>query len=187
MSQNGKNKEQKVITLNELFDALDHETAYIKRELDYIKEDPGSKYNHSEEFMKGYKMAVISMFDNLRRDLGYPKIRPATDEEKEEFTVKSKFTATSMDVGINSIYGIKLEEGKEYESTEVPFGIMEYRGEKIPIYSDDPGQQDYCIYKGKTISGGSYNLCPEAEFVYQIDHDIFYNALKGEDKDGEEL
>ena len=193
MNENGK-KEEKVITLDTLFDALDREAAFIKRELEYIKEDPNSKYNHSEEFMKGYKLAVLSMFGHLRDELGYPEIRHATDEEKKEFTIKSKFTATSLDVGINSIYGIKIEEGKEYETEEVPFGIMEYRGEKIPVYSDDPGQQDYCIYKGKTISGGSYNFNPEQIFAYEIDHSKFYESIKveettkeGEDKDGEKL
>ena len=48
-------------------------------------------------------------------------------------------------------------------------GIFEYRGESSPIYCDDYGQQEFLIYKGKELSGGSFNYLPEYDWMYVID------------------
>ena len=67
---------------------------------------------------------------------------------------------------------ITQEERDEYE----PLGkndngyvmdliyIIDYRGQKIPVFCDDYGQQDICWFAGEWWGGGAYNFNPENDF-----------------------
>ncbi len=60
---------------------------------------------------------------------------------------------------------------------EDQIGVLKYRGEEIPVYVDDSGQQLYIVYRNKAFGGGSYNANPEYDFCYYIDiiKDNIYN------------
>ena len=62
------------------------------------------------------------------------------------------------------------EELKQYEfDGDWPYKLIEYRGEVIPVFYDDYGQQDYVVIRGEVCSGGSYNLNALDEFMYEMD------------------
>ena len=117
------------------------------------------KRSHTEEYWKAFYEGASRMFRALKdMSLFSPETRSSTLEEKEQM--------------------------KDPETGEGPVSMIDYRGEKIPIYVDDAGQQFYTIYKGHTWGTGAYNLFPEKEicdFVDSfIDQDIIENGEKTE-------
>ncbi len=47
--------------------------------------------------------------------------------------------------------------------------IFEYRGQIVPVYFDDYGQQMFAIYKGKELPGGAYEAQPYCWLSDEID------------------
>jgi len=138
------------MTFKDLLDAHEGNIEHARR---MMQPDILAMTMKTEEYWRGYIYSSFQMFQTLRNycDDGYPKIRTdLTEEEKVEFDTEKDFPL---------------------------YGIMEYRGIKVPVYDDDYGQQMFAIYDGSTISGGSYNFFPEHEFVYFIDSklDLKYN------------
>ena len=99
-----------------------------------------SFYKKTEEYFKGYKAACFKWFEEMKL-------------ECEDFEPQIEKVDTK----------IKRENG------DLLIGYLNYRGEQIPVYDDDQGQQMYIIYNGEVIPGGSYNLFPEYDFCYSID------------------
>ena len=155
-------------------------------DLEYIEMALDRKWGWSQEFLLGmYKQVTRTLSWNLFnvKDWDNYKIRHATRREKKTFTRHITSKATSWDVAVNKLYGITIEEGKEYTVHEKPWGIIELLGKKYPVYSDDPGQCDYIVIDGECLSGGTYNFFPECEFISQIlDHigHQTYKKIKGE-------
>ena len=153
-----------------------------RNDLTWMETAIDREWGYSADYLKGFYNAIDrALHSNLWRhvtDLNEYRIRPATHREKKLFTRHVKWTASSWDVAINNIYGIKIEEGKEYTSNIKPWGIFEFFGKKYPVYADDPGQCDYIIIDGETHSAGSYNYCPEEEFIVMILEAEGYKVLK---------
>jgi hypothetical protein len=99
-----------------------------------------SFYKKTEEYFKGYKAACFKWFEEMKL-------------ECEDFKPQIEKVDTK----------IKRDNG------DLLIGYLNYRGEQIPVYDDDQGQQIYIIYNGEVIPGGSYNLLPEYDFCYFID------------------
>jgi hypothetical protein len=62
------------------------------------------------------------------------------------------------------------EELKAYEHDgDWPSRLISYRGEIIPVFIDDYGQQLFTVIRGEEHSGGSFNIDAEEDFMYQMD------------------
>lgn len=53
-----------------------------------------------------------------------------------------------------------------------PIDVVKYRGKRIKVYADDPGQCYYFLYNGKSYSCGTYNFDYLGEIVSVIDADL---------------
>ena len=77
--------------------------------------------------------------------------------------------------------GAKVEEYR-FEN-QLPFKFIVYRGEKIPVYDDDYGQQDFAVIRGQVVSGGAYNFMSAEEFVYYMDEVLEREFLEKGDEE----
>lgn len=71
------------------------------------------------------------------------------------------------------------------ENKVEPHAILLYRGQEVPVYFDDPGQQEYIIFEGQTFGGGAYNLMCDIDFCDYIDTILdqkVLNSLKNSEK-----
>lgn len=113
-------------------------------QLDYVKRmskpESLSFYKKTEEYLRGYKAACNRWFEEMK-------------SECEDFNPRIE----------------KTTEENRRENGDLLIGYLNYRGERIPVYNDDYGQQLYIIYENEVISGGCYNLFPEYDFCYSID------------------
>lgn len=66
---------------------------------------------------------------------------------------------------------------------QLPFKFVLYRGEKIPVYDDDYGQQDFAVIRGQVVSGGAYNFMSAEEFVYYMDRVLEQEFLEKGDEE----
>ena len=159
----------------------------------WLERSKPNDLTHSSEFVKGYLFGAHSVLESIRFfskiNEAYPEIRrEVTQEEKEKFKYSVKEKADPFTVAANELLGCKLEEGKEYEFKFPLVGILSYNGEDIPVYDDDFGQQDFCMYHGKSISGGAYNLFPESEFIAHIESIRMMEIVHGFEKlEGKEV
>lgn len=105
------------------------------------------------DYWKGYEQACLYWF-NWCKDFCKeypPKMRKPTKKEQKEFK-----------------YVEELENGEKFEWPLV--GIIDYRGNKLPVYDDDNGQCYFCkLPDGRCVSGGGWNPDPEDEFCYEYD------------------
>lgn len=68
------------------------------------------------------------------------------------------------------------EERDQYrhaELGEVMYLIL-YRDIVIPVYDDDPGQQDVALINGKIVSGGAYNFAAAEYFMFYVDNEEYH-------------
>lgn len=77
--------------------------------------------------------------------------------------------------------GEKVEEYR-FEN-QLPFKFIVYRDEKIPVYDDDYGQQDFAVIRGQVVSGGAYNFMSAEEFVYYMDEVLEREFLEKGDEE----
>lgn len=49
-----------------------------------------------------------------------------------------------------------------------------YRGKRVDVFMDEPGQQYYFVYKDKTVSCGAFNTDWKDVVKYTIDQDLDY-------------
>ena len=107
-----------------------------------------SFFKESEDYWKGYKKACFAWFQAMKQYTDFkPLVREATEEEKKKFI---------------------------YHQGETGFGpepdkVMGYRGEIVPIYFDDYGQQEVAIFEGEIIPGGAFNTMAYYDFCFVID------------------
>ena len=122
-----------------------------ENDIDYVNRMLSPKclsfYKKTKEYWAGYKRAVYNWFQFMKLECNF---KPETEEISEE---ESR----------NLIYV------DEFNNYYFPFQWLKYRGEKIPVYSDDYGQQDFIVYKGKSFYGGSYNFESRFDFCSFID------------------
>ena len=105
-----------------------------------------SFFKKSEDYWKGYKKACYSWFQMAKECVHFtPLTREADEEEKEQLKY--------------------IENDTVYE----PIFILLYRGEEIPVYDDDYGQQEFIIYNGEHYSGGTYNFAAVFDFCSFVD------------------
>ena len=72
------------------------------------------------------------------------------------------------------------EELKAYEHNgDWPSRLISYRGEIIPVFIDDYGQQLFTFIRGEEHTGGSFNLFAEEEFMYEMDLVLEREYLEG--------
>ncbi len=72
------------------------------------------------------------------------------------------------------------EELKAYEHNgDWPSRLISYRGEIIPVFIDDYGQQLFTFIRGEEHTGGSFNFFAEEEFMYEMDLVLEREYLEG--------
>lgn len=166
-----------MITLKELLDIVKDDIRYAK-----ILARNGDKEKALSYLEGAYRHISSLRLFNLD-DESIPKIQRATARQKKRYTIYTTWVADSFSVAVNKLYGIDIEEGKEYTTPIIPWGVIIIDGKTYPVYADDPGQCDYIILDGEHISAGSYNFRPEGEFVYYIISHMYAkieNKIKGE-------
>lgn len=140
------------LTFEELLSIYENKLAYVRRMIDPC----ALSFSHTTmEYWEGYNEALIQWFEEMKFwcvDKTY-LVRQPTPAEKER-----------------------------HAGSDPLCQIMEYRGETIPIYDDDSGQQFYAKYGDIELSGGSYNPCPEYDWCCQIDYIKDSLKSKGEEK-----
>ena len=96
------------------------------------------------EYWNAFIDGAFHLFQNMKYEIGFePEVEYPTEEEKQKYY---------------------LQKYKEY-----PFAILNYRGQEVPIYIDDYGQQEYMVFQGKEYSGGAYNFECRKDFCCIID------------------
>ena len=82
---------------------------------------------------------------------------------------------------------VLVKDGEDVEDyrfeNQLPLKFILYRGEKIPVYDDDYGQQDFAVIRGKVISGGAYNFMAAEDFVYYMDQVLEREFLEKGDEE----
>lgn len=75
------------------------------------------------------------------------------------------------------------EQKEQYKHPDPQFslcGLLDYRGQVVPMYDDDHGQQVFAVFRGRDLAGGTYNMwyCDSfiSEIDYALDHDIAFNG-----------
>lgn len=75
------------------------------------------------------------------------------------------------------------EQKEQYKHPDPQFplcGLLEYRGQVVPMYDDDYGQQVFAVFRGRDIAGGAYNMEYYDSFIneidYVLDHEIAFNG-----------
>ena len=106
-----------------------------------------SFFKETKEYWQGYKRASFKWFQYMKNKIEFfPETQAMTEDEK-----------------IDNIYV------DAFNNYYYPHQWLYYRGEKVPVYSDEYGQQDFILYQGKECYGGAYNFCPECDFCAFID------------------
>lgn len=153
-----------------------------KNNLSYIETALDREWGYSTERLEG-------MLEQIGKDLFYDmldvedwekyRIRKATKKEIKKHTIKSQHIVTGFEAAMNKVgYGIEVEEGKEIEVAEKPWGMLDFDGKSYPVYADDPGQCDYIILDNERLSGGSYNFNPEETFISMILENMRYKIAE---------
>lgn len=129
---------------NELLEKYENDMVHVAR---MTKADSLSFFKKSKEYWDGYKKACFSWFQHMKNEIGFiPKIKQLTEEEIR-------------------VHKYIDESKQEY----FPYKALVYRGEIIPIYMDENGQQDFIVYHDKIYCGGAYNLAAENDFCFFVD------------------
>ena len=139
---------------NDLLQEYENKLNYVKR---MTTSDALSFYHKTKDYWDGYLKSSFDWFQQMKmlcEDFN-PKVRTATEKESTKYRNAD---------GCSSLNG-----------------ILEYRGEIIPVYNDDYGQQKFAVYLGREISGGSYNFCCEYDFCYEIDYLKDIGHVEGEE------
>jgi len=86
--------------------------------------------------------------------------------------------------GFVEIFREKLTESDvgKYDVDDTLRSIIYYRGEEIPCYDDDYGQQVYAKIRGVDVSGGAYNLDYALTFCMRMNEILQDEILAGLDK-----
>ncbi len=137
------------LTFKDLLADYEQQLAYIKR---MIEPETLSFYGKTLDYWEGYFWGVFRTFEEIKIYTDFnPHIRKATTKEEKEFLYLG----------------------------QPPCGVLDYRGLKIPIYDDDPGQQFFMVFEGEEFGGGAFNGYPEEDFCYLIDESIDYKFALG--------
>lgn len=81
---------------------------------------------------------------------GYVERRPESDDENIAYEI----TKEGLDfIEKNPVY----RRPSLHEFLHGRMGVVRYRGKRISVYSDDPGQQFYFYYKGECVGCGAFN------------------------------
>jgi len=82
-----------------------------------------------------------------------------------------------------SVSDLTDEQKEQYKHPDPQFplcGLLEYRGQIVPMYDDDYGQQVFAVFRGRDLIGGSYNTeyCDSfiGEIDYALDREIAFNG-----------
>ena len=130
---------------------------FLNKMLEYARrmrtKDNLKFFEKTNDFWEGFLLACRMWFDYCKaycEDFP-PKMREPKASEKKKF----KYIET-------------LENGEKFEWPLV--GIIDYRGDTIPVYDDDAGQCFFCrLPDGTTVGGGGWNPDPEEEFCWAYD------------------
>lgn len=166
-----------MMTVKEIFEMIKDDAHYAKTLVYNDAKDEALDYLKAAR----RHIAAIMLYDLDRQSVS---IKPATKRQKQKYTYHHVWKADAFAVAMNkNCYGIDIEEGKEYTSKIIPWGILTVDNIKYPVYSDDPGQSDYIFIDGERCSAGSYNFSPETTFLHEIMNHYFYEIekeIKGE-------
>lgn len=132
----------------DLLKKYEQQLVYVNR---MTNPDTLSFYHKTKEYWEGYLDCCFNWFERVKEECEdfKPTIREAKKEEREKYK-----------------YITKSENNEKEWPLE---GVLEYRGEAVPVYSDDDGQQLFIIFQGEEISGGCYNTQCVYDFCYMID------------------
>ena len=158
--------------LQELMGIVKDDIMFAKRIAHCNNKDEALQYLKAAQ-----RHAMALLLYNVRIEES-PDIQKTTYRQRHKYVRKVTRVATEFDVALNKLYGQEIEEGKEYTSEILPWGLLVVDNKKYPIYADDPGQCDYIVIDGECYSGGSYNFSPEGVFVREIINHIYSKAIK---------
>lgn len=87
------------------------------------------------------------------------------------FTLRDKARTIEMRGGNYNVEVIheNLPDIVDKDVTYAYIRTLVYRGKKIPVYSDDYGQQDIIFYKRRVIGGGAFNFLSDLDFISHVD------------------
>jgi len=128
----------------DILERYENDIAYANR---MLKPDSLSFFKKTKEYWIGYKKASFKWFQDMKVELGYIPLEVDILEEE-----------------INKY--VYIDELNNYYT---PYRMLEYRGEKIPMYIDDYGQQIFIVYNNKAYYGGAYNINTNIDFCTFID------------------
>ena len=166
-----------MITLNELIDIIKDDRRYA---LVLVRNEGKEK---ALNYLDMAYRHVLSMYTFNLDHSSFPKIKKATARQRKKYKFYTTWIADSFSVAMNKLYGITIEEGKEYTTPSIPWGVLTVNGKTYPVYSNDPGQCDFIILNGEHINSYPYSFNPEGEFIYHIINHIFAQIekeIKGE-------
>lgn len=141
----------------------------------------------NKDYIRGVLLGFTSAYHTQMMDLllqtSYKELQDAfgvspSRRQKEKYSYKETWIADDWTVALNKVYGIQIEKGKEYITIHKPWLLVKINDLCYPVFSDDPGQQDYMrIKSGKTYSFGSYNSDTIGTAIYYIICDIYEQAV----------
>jgi hypothetical protein len=132
------------MSFEEILERYENDINYANR---MLKPESLSFFKKTVDYWKGYKRASFKWFQDMKLELNFiPETQKLIKEESHEYIYVDEF---------NNYY--------------FPYKLLLYRQEKIPVYSDDYGQQDFIVYKGKAFYGGPYNFCADNDFCSFVD------------------
>ena len=128
----------------EVLEKYENDISYANR---MLSPDCLSFYKKTREYWLGYKRAMHTWLQFMKVELNFaPETEKMSKEESEDLIYCDEFN--------NYFY---------------PWGWLLYRGERIPMYTDDYGQQNFIVYRGKGFYGGSFNFHDLEDFCSYID------------------
>lgn len=143
---------------------------------------------YSKDYLKGILLGLTSEFhtrmDQMLMEVDFEDlnntflIKPSR-HQIQRYSYKHSGTISAMDVAINKLFGFDVKEGEQFEQIVKPWALVHIDGNTYPIFSDDPGQQDYMRFKdGTTESFGAYNPDTVSTAIYYIVNRIYRDGLK---------
>ena len=99
------------------------------------------------EYFDGYKQANFNWFQTMKAEIGFlPESKTLEGDEAKDYKFIDEF-------------------GKEY----LPYRLIFYRGEEVPVFLDDYGQQEFIVFRSRICCGGGYDSMADDYFCKFVD------------------
>lgn len=122
------------------------------------------------DFMRGYDNGVLNTATHIYYEIER-KLESCSASEKKIYKALMKELLKEYD---KYIMRFGKTKPTKYEKAFCYLYTLEYRGQKVKIYADDYGQQDYFYYKNKSYGAGAYNPNVDDYVKFIVDRDLDY-------------